>query len=85
MKPRSLILLVASILAIAPLTATTPTFGQNLTTTQVPANSRADRARAAASRLTGIPANRLAQRSNQPINVIISLKRTTAKAICKES
>jgi hypothetical protein len=30
-------------------------------------------------------ANRLAQRSNQPINVIISLKRTTAKAICKES
>jgi subtilisin family serine protease len=67
MKPRSLILLVASILAIAPLTATTPTFGQNLTTAQGPANSRADRARAAASRLTGIPANRLSVAKEAPL------------------
>jgi subtilisin family serine protease len=144
MKARSLITVVASVFAIAPLTATTPTFGQNATLAQAQTNSRAQRAKAAASQLAGVPsnelrvakeapladtgitryklmdaqgkiygvsldssgnpvtqdalarvvqslnnrgfvgkleaelANRLAQRSNQPINVIISLKRTAA-------
>ena len=67
MTAKSVLTLVATVFAIAPLTATTVILGQNQTKAQVPTNSRADRARTAASQLSGIPANRLSIAKEAPL------------------
>jgi subtilisin family serine protease len=55
-----------TLLAIAPLGATTATFVKS-STAQTPINSRAERAKAAASQLTGVPANLLKVAKESPL------------------